>query len=111
MTRRKRSKINFDAHYESYKIAWNIKRQKNDTDLVKSIVAKQPIQVLSKEELDEIRLKAAAFDWLSENLIFSDFFERDGGGILVYAKGIDFLLGEGKDLLEAVQNAMEKGNE
>lgn len=62
----------------------------------------------SKEDLEADKIKAAAFDWISENIPRAMFTGEPGGNIVI-AECDPFisLIGEGKDLLEAVQNAMD----
>ena len=108
MTRRKRSKINFDAHHRNLDRIGEGVVEASDSNFAKILVAMHPIQVLSKEELDEIKDKAAAFDWLSQQERFASW---DGGDVRLLDLPDDLSLVTGKDLLEAVQNAMEKGNE
>lgn len=71
------------------------------------------LKMHTKQKMNEIKDKVAAFDWISENSLDLIISDSCSGGIALYMltdHGRDFSA-SGKDLLEAIQNAMEKGND
>ena len=110
MTRRKRSKINFDAHHEHLDRMGKDVPEKMTFDSffkhMKEIEDLKPYQTIEREKLKLLKDKAAALDWLIDNKNNIDIVDTISGGVSIADSGVR-KFHSGKDLLEAVQHSME----